>query len=45
VAQKLGFQQEACFRNARIVDGAFYDSLAYGILREEWQPGAPPTGA
>ena len=37
VAQKLGFQQEACFRKARIVDGAYYDSLAFGILREEWQ--------
>lgn len=43
VAQKLGFQEEACFRNARIIDGAFYDSLAYGILREEWQQGAPPA--
>ena len=37
VAQKLGFHQEACFRKARIVDGAYYDSLAFGILREEWE--------
>ncbi len=41
VAQKLGFQQEACFRRARIVDGQYYDSLAYGILREEWQQQYP----
>ncbi|MBA3469431.1 MAG: GNAT family N-acetyltransferase [Herpetosiphonaceae bacterium] len=37
VAHKLGFQQEACFRKARIVADEYYDSLAYGILREEWQ--------
>jgi len=36
LAQKLGFKQEACFRKARIVDGKYYDSLVYGILREEW---------
>lgn len=36
VAEKLGYQQEACFRMARIVDGEYYDGLGYGILREEW---------
>lgn len=36
VAEKLGFQQEAVFRKARIVDGEYYDGLGYGILREEW---------
>lgn len=36
VAEKLGFAQEACIRKARLVDGAYYDSLGYGILREEW---------
>ncbi|MDJ0974955.1 MAG: GNAT family protein [Planctomycetota bacterium] len=36
LATKLGFQQEACFRKARIVEGAYYDSLGYGVLREEW---------
>jgi RimJ/RimL family protein N-acetyltransferase len=41
LAQKLGFQQEACFRNARIVEGQYYDSLAYGILRTEWQQQYP----
>lgn len=36
LAQKLGFKQEACFRQARIVDGKYYDGLGYGILRSEW---------
>ncbi len=33
----IGMKEEACFRNARIVDGEYYDSLAYGILRDEWR--------
>lgn len=37
LADKLGFTQEACFRNARIVGGKYYDGLGYGILREEWE--------
>lgn len=37
VAQKLGFREEGRFRKARVVGGRFYDSLVYGILREEWQ--------
>lgn len=37
LAKKLGFQQEACFRKARIVNGAYYDSIGYGILRAEWE--------
>lgn len=37
VASKLGFQLEGRFRRARIVGGAYFDSLGYGILREEWQ--------
>lgn len=36
LAQKLGFREEARFRKARIVDGVYYDSLGYGVLREEW---------
>ncbi|MCL4251903.1 MAG: GNAT family N-acetyltransferase [Anaerolineae bacterium] len=36
LAQKLGYQEEARFRKARIVDGTYYDGLGYGILREEW---------
>ena len=37
LAEKLGFRQEACFRKARVIDGEYYDSLAYGVLREEWE--------
>lgn len=36
LAEKAGFQLEARFRKARIVDGKYYDSIGYGILREEW---------
>ena len=36
LAEKLGFTKEACFRNARIVGNEYYDSIGYGILREEW---------
>ncbi len=36
LAGKLGFAQEARFRNARIVDGKLYDGMGYGLLREEW---------
>lgn len=35
LAQKLWFQQEACYRKARIVNGVYYDSMSYGILRED----------
>ncbi len=37
LAKKLGFLEEACFRKARIVKGAYYDSIGMGILREEWE--------
>ncbi len=36
LAEKLGFQLEARFRNARIIKGEYFDSIGYGILREEW---------
>ncbi len=36
LAEKLGFKKEAEYRKARIVDGQYYDSVSYGILREEW---------
>lgn len=41
LAGKLGFLREACFRNARIVDGKYYDSLGFGILKSEWQEKYP----
>jgi putative hydrolase of HD superfamily len=37
LATKLGFQLEGRFRNARIVKGKLYDSIQFGILREEWE--------
>lgn len=37
LANKLGFICEATYRKARIVDGTYYDSVSYGILREEWE--------
>ena len=37
LAEKLGFQREATFRKARIVKGKYYDSVGYGVLREEWE--------
>jgi putative hydrolase of HD superfamily len=43
LAEKLGYVREACFRKARIVDGKYYDSLGYGVLREEWS-GRYPDG-
>jgi len=36
LAKKLNFKLEAQFRKARIVNGEYYDSLGFGILREEW---------
>jgi RimJ/RimL family protein N-acetyltransferase len=41
LAEKLGFQQEAVFRKARIVNDVYYDGLGYGVLREEWQAKYP----
>ncbi len=37
LAEKLGLKKEAVYRKARIVDNQYYDSVSYGILREEWQ--------
>lgn len=37
LAEKLGMQQEACYRKARILDGKYYDSISYGLLKEEWE--------
>lgn len=36
LARKLGMQQEACYRMARPYNGVTYDSVAYGVLRQEW---------
>jgi RimJ/RimL family protein N-acetyltransferase len=37
LAQKLGFVEEARHRMARIVEGEYFDSLGYGMLRSEWE--------
>ncbi len=37
LGEKLGYTLEARFRKARIVEGAYYDGLGYGIVREEWR--------
>ncbi|PID31073.1 MAG: hypothetical protein CR982_00465 [Candidatus Cloacimonadota bacterium] len=36
LAEKLGFKKEAEYRKARILKGKYYDSVSYGILKEEW---------
>jgi RimJ/RimL family protein N-acetyltransferase len=41
LAVKLGYTLEARFRKARIVKGAYYDGLGYGVLREEWRERYP----
>lgn len=37
LAEKLNYKCEAVYKKARIVDGKYYDSISYGILREEWE--------
>lgn len=41
LAAKLGFVEEARYREARYIRGAYYDSLSFGILRAEWQARYP----
>ena len=36
LAEKLGYQLEARFRQARIVNGRYSAGLGYGVLRAEW---------
>jgi RimJ/RimL family protein N-acetyltransferase len=36
VGQKLGWTEEARFRQARVVNGQRFDSVVYGVLRSEW---------
>ena len=37
IGQKLGFTEEARFRQARQVRGQLYDAVVCGILRSEWE--------
>lgn len=41
LARRLGFQEEARFRKARVVDGRYFDALGFGVLREEWETRFP----
>ena len=36
LAQNLGMQQEACLRKCRLWQGKYYDSIRFGVLKEEW---------
>lgn len=36
LAEKLGLGKEAVYKKARIVDNKYYDSVSYGILKEDW---------
>lgn len=36
-AEALGMKQEGCMRNVRFFEEKYYDSLSYGVLREEWE--------
>ena len=36
VAEKLGFLKEGQIRKVRYYQGQYYDSVKYGVLREEW---------
>lgn len=36
IGEKLGLTREATYKNARIVEGKYYDSVSYGIQRDEF---------
>ena len=36
LSEKLGLRKEAVYRKARIINNEYYDSVSYGILKEEW---------
>lgn len=36
-AEKLGMKEEARIREARIVNGEYFDAIKMGILRKEWE--------
>ena len=37
VAENIGMKLEARIRDARIVDGEYFDAIKMGILRSEWE--------
>ena len=36
LAENIGLHKEAEYKKARIVDNEYFDSLSYGILKEDW---------
>lgn len=37
VAEKVGMKLEACIRKVRYYNNQYYDSVQYGVLRDEWK--------
>lgn len=37
LGEKLGMEKEAQIRKVRFWQGQYYDSVKYGVLREEWE--------
>ncbi|MBY6036663.1 GNAT family N-acetyltransferase [Fictibacillus nanhaiensis] len=37
VAEKIGMKEEARIRDARMVEGEYFDAIKMGILRKEWE--------
>lgn len=37
LAEKVGMKEEGRIRDARIVDGKYYDAIKMGMLRSEWE--------
>ena len=37
LAEKIGYTKEAQIRKVRYFQGVYYDSVKYGVLREEWE--------
>ena len=36
IGEKLGLTREATYKNARILDGKYYDSVSFGVQRDEF---------
>ncbi len=43
LAEKLGFREEARFREAVVVGGRRFDGMGYGVLRAEWEACHPSS--
>jgi RimJ/RimL family protein N-acetyltransferase len=37
LAKKLGMKEEARYKKARIINGEYFDSVSYGLLKNEWK--------